>query len=498
MINYFKQNSSRYQKIAAVVFLVAVFVPRLVSLGQILTVDEPLWQGRGQQFIKAVASGTLGDTLVGGQPGVTTAWLAGMAHHWGSLAASQAAIAIASGILIVIATYFLVTLWGFGWGMLGGAVLALDPFLLGHSRVVHTDALASLLALVASVSLLASLAPLRARGTYVRRYVIVSAVAAAWAVLTKIFTVFLIPVSLVVIAITFWRHRQSKLGWGAIGAWLCTLIIAGFVSWPALWWHSTQVASYLFERGSLHTEGTREEQATAQAWYYPRELAFRFTVPGTLLLPIGIAGLVLTKRWKTMRWSSVWLLVFGLSLAMLLSFAGDKSDRYLLYTLLVLQLLAVFGAAILVDWLQNKGYTRMAQALLLLLVAWLVLDVIRLHPYYLAHYNRLYPIEATHKLGWGEGLEKAAAWVTQVNPSAKVITYYPRVFGHFYPGQVEGISHLDDDNISYVVLYRSMYERGPDAPETDVLQQYLGKQTPLHTITINGLPYAWVFDKPAD
>ncbi len=185
-------------------FIAVVFLPRLVGLGNVLTIDEPLWLSRGQTFINALSVGNFEKTLVAGQPGITTAWLAGLAAPWQSLAVSQGAIAIATGILILCITYFFQILLGKKWGTITGIFLALDPFLLGHSRVVHTDALLALFYLASLVSLLSGLKSMPNQ----RRYIVMSALFAAGAILTKIFGLLLIPTTLVIIAIKLWNTKE--------------------------------------------------------------------------------------------------------------------------------------------------------------------------------------------------------------------------------------------------------------------------------------------------
>lgn len=477
------------------VLTLAVFLPRLLDLGAILTVDEPLWQGRSAQFIKGVATGHLDRTIVAGQPGVTTAWIAGLAHAYRSLAASQAAIGAATGLLVLLCTYFLVRLWGWRLGITGGFVLALQPLLLGHSRVVHTDALLALFSLASVLALLSGLDPLRQRRPMIIRYLAASGALAALAILTKIFAIFLIPTSLVIMAYHLWRYRQPAPHIiRAIGLWGGALVIMGYIAWPALWLHSDKVAALLLERSTLHTEGTREEETTSANWYYLREIPFRLSTAGSVLALVGVVGLLQTKRKLDVHWSMTWLLLSGAALLALMTIGADKSDRYVLFTILVIELLGVVGIAFLAQLLPTQ---RRAHALLLfssVVVGWLLIDTARLHPYYLAHYNRLYPIEARHKLGWGEGLEQAAAWVSQQNPTAKVAAYYPRVFNAFYTGDVVPINHLNETRPDYVVLYRSMFERGPGSIEHDLVTRYLAGDVPAtHIVEINGLPYVWIF-----
>jgi hypothetical protein len=303
-----------------------------------------------------------------------------------------------------------------------------------------------------------------------------------------------VPTALLIIGVTGYiaavpRQHILRL----MFLWSALFIVTMYVFWPVLWFNADQAWGLLSERASLHSEGTREAETTSRSWYYLRELAFRLTVPSTLLLPVGLVGLVVARP-AVARWSTVWLLIAGLAYLAAISYGSDKSDRYALFTLLVFDVVAAYGLWFVSTYRAGR-FRKYAYALLLLAVGWLSLDAMRLHPYYLAHYNRLYPIETDHKLGWGEGLEQAAAWITEQSPTAKVFSYYPRVFKHWYAADVESLVHFDEGSGDYAVLYRSMFERGPGAFETDLMQSFLNNQSrkPAHTVVINGLPYAWIY-----
>lgn len=489
-----RNGGGMQQYIISAALIAAIFIPRLVGLGNILTVDEPLWISRGQTFINAFSVGNFDKTLVAGQPGVTTAWLAGLAAPWQSLAVSQGAIAVSTGILIGVITYFFQILLGKKWGTITGFFLALDPFLLGHSRVVHTDALLALFYLASLVSLLSGL---KSKPTK-RRYIIMSALCAAGAILTKIFGIILIPTAIAIIVIQLW-HTQKRVSniLRITGVWISVLIISTFIAWPALWLHADHVFTYLFSRGALHAEGTRAEETTSAPWYYARETFFRLTLPTTVLLPFAIWQLRKAKHLNHAT-VSLYLIGAGLVFAVVLNNGSDKSDRYILFTHLAILSIAPLGAKMIYKTLQSQASLKKWASLAITLpLVYLAVDDIRLHPYYLAHYNRLYPIETTHKLGWGEGLEQAANWVQENHPGAKVIAYYPRVFGYFYKGEIETITHIDDASADYIVMYRSMFERGDNAAETDIIKQLLENPSkkPEHTVTINGIPYAWIFKR---
>jgi hypothetical protein len=262
-----------------------------------------------------------------------------------------------------------------------------------------------------------------------------------------------------------------------------------------LWLHADNAFTLLWQRGAIHSAGTHSADITAAHWYYLREGFFRLTVPATLLIGFGLWYIV--RRRTTAAWAAAWLVVSGILFIAILSVPSDKSDRYALFAFISLIPACVLGIRFMAVKLTHLWpIVKPAYlAIILLPIIYLAADDIRLHPYYLAHYNRLYPIEATHKLGWGEGLETAAAWIAQQNPQAKVLSYYPRVFQYFYHGPVDTITHIDSANWDYIVLYRAMFERAPDDPETDIVNNYLTskKYQPAHIVTVNGLPYAWIF-----
>jgi hypothetical protein len=264
--------------------------------------------------------------------------------------------------------------------------------------------------------------------------------------------------------------------------------------WPALWFNSDKVSNILFSSAARHGEGTRSEEITSTPLYYLRELPFRSTIPVAILLPFTIWQWK-KRTFKKHAFLTACLVIAGLFYLLVLQAGSDKSDRYILFTHLTLLLAAPLGLRGIVASIQaSRKFHHWAALALVLPLMYLTADVIRIHPYYLAHYNRLHPIEEDHKLGWGEGLEQAATWIQERNPDAKVLSYYPRVFSYFYSGETETITHLGDANATYAVLYRSMFERG-EGTESDIVQTLLYDKTKAleHTIFINGLPYAWIF-----
>lgn len=476
-----------------VALLVAcIFLPRLLSLGSVLTIDEPLWIDRGHTFLYGLVSGDFSKTFAGGQPGVMTMWVIGLSAPWHTLAAGQAASGIATGLLILLTAYFFSLRWGFRLGLLVGFLLALDPFLLAHSRVAHTDALFALLSLASLAALLAAFTNDKVP---IKRYLIASSILIGMALLTKLFAIIVIPLH---VATFIFLARSQKTSWRKIFSLLASgLIIVGITTillWPALWTDTKMVVDYLTKHAGDHVEGTQLDAATSQWWYYLRETFFRST-PITLILAtyaIITASWLPSRRLKidtSLITAQVLLFIFAMSQG------GDKSDRYILYGLSLLIVLAGIGLHSVSHLLLQKTLIRASYFVLpLVVLLFLSFSLSSLHPYYLAYTNPLYPVEPTHKLGWGEGLEQAAAWIKSQNPKAHVASYYSRVFSYFYKtGTVDSLTHRE--SADYVVLYRGMLERDEGSPEADTLREFFDPrhEPPVHTIHINNLPYVWIF-----
>lgn len=479
--------------------ILATFLPRLTSLGEILTIDEPLWQQRANQFIGSIASGNLLGTMPTAQPGVVTMIVAGVTYRFQSLALDQAALGIMNSLLLLLTTYFLIQLWGKRWGLISGYFLALDPYFIAHSRLVHTDALMTSLALVAITAFLAGIKPIEKGLPSLKRYVIASGILTAAAILTKLFALLLIPMLVGIVIFTGMQYRQSfRSMLQLMSLWGLAMLVALYIIWPVLWIPKSPAYAYLYKWTTIHAEGLRADDVTSYWWFYLREVPFRLTIPTTLLLPLASLGVLIPKYrhlYPSQSRSALILLTCGIAYGIVMSFSTEKGDRYVLLTMLTLLLFSVGGLRLIVYWLKNaQGLQRFAPLPIAAILLFLAADDIRLHPYYLAHYNRLYPLEERHKVGLGEGLEMAANWIKTQQPDAKIATFAPRVINYFYPGSAESLDHINDYHPDYVVIYRGMFERATASNETKLVHEYLdSNRKPDHIVVINTLPYAWIY-----
>src|SRR3990172_5549924 len=165
--------------------LLAVFLAmRLPGLGRFVTTDEALWLRRSGSFYLALSNGAWADTFQSPHPGVLTQW-AGAAGFYlvfpqyaqvGSADIHDSlllrlmenrgvnpmeVLAAGRAILLLIHAAAFLAAWPFARRLLsvrvaalGLALIALDPFIIAHQRLLHLDGLLASLMLLALLAYL--------------------------------------------------------------------------------------------------------------------------------------------------------------------------------------------------------------------------------------------------------------------------------------------------------------------------------------------------------
>ena len=198
-------------RVAAVgvgMFLLAAAV-RLFAIDTYVTIDESRWVQRASDFSAHIGQGNLEETFIIGHPGVTTMWtaLVGMgperARHFSflegrddatrregyfdALIAARRPFAIVGALGVAAVALLGWRLLGAGAGIVGGLLLAFEPFLVAHARVAHLD---SGLTTYTAVAALAGLVFFAAGGAW--PYLLLSGAATGLAFLTKAPSVYLL------------------------------------------------------------------------------------------------------------------------------------------------------------------------------------------------------------------------------------------------------------------------------------------------------------------
>ncbi|MFP3896235.1 MAG: ArnT family glycosyltransferase [Anaerolineales bacterium] len=429
-------------------------------------------------------------------------------------------------ILTALALYWLLKhLLDRPYALAAVAFLLLDPYYLALSRVLHIDALTSGFMLLAVISSLIYIS----RGT--RRHLVYAGIATGLATLTKSYGAFVAPCVLLFLLIAHLRDalprgRKGAHGTGKEGGMLhslCDIALWGgvvalifFLLWPAMWVSPIQtlkqMAQFSLEYATDPGDATASffrGQVTSDlgASFYLMNIFFRAT-------PLVLVGTALTlvvylmggEESKTRQRVISGLLVYAGIYFLLINLSSKKFDRYTLPLFLAGDVVAALGVTGALETLlrlvglPDKGDVLprrgAAAGITLLLVT--IQGYLLLAPLYPAHYLAYYNPWAggaqeavqTIPVGWGEGVEQAANYLTQ-KPDAKeitVATWAVAGVAPTFPGRLIKPTQENIPLADYTLFYV-----GDVQPPTPLVQQFHGQQEPEFVARVNGVEYAWLY-----
>lgn len=501
-----------------VLLALLLFVPRLLNLNVFLTPDEPLFLEHARQFAHGVATGNFAETLGIGYPGVTIALVAAPvvnlpATELGAYVAGRVAVVLLNGLLTLILYGLAKKLLGNWPALVGGLLLALDPYTLGYSRLLHNEATLSLTMTLVGLALLLWLHSKR------RRWLLLVGLFTGLALLSK--STALLAGPMLAVATLGWAVGSG--GWRD-GRWWSRLLLGGaaalgvaavvfFVLWPAMWVDPAGALELTFSKLFRDQEAGvgnfglfwfgRFIQNPGPA-FYPLNFLLKAT-------PWLIIGLLLNLfflfssqlKIQNSKFKIIYLWLFALTYFLLMTIASKKSVRYMLPAWPTFALLAGWGwvrasesASQQIGAIRNSQFIiHYSQFIILLLVA---VFAFVYHPYYFSYYNpallgwRWAP--QTMLVGWGEGLDLAADYLNR-QPPGNVAAWYEFLFPLYYHGQTEAV--VPADNLltaDHAVLYINQVQR--DIPNPNIVDYFRSRRQPEYTARINGIDYAWVYSGP--
>lgn len=477
-----------------VIFLLAL-LPRQFEAPVPMTGDEPLWMGRSIRFAKALASGSASGTYQSGHPGVTTMWIATLgaglsqmtrlksdqfslldpagARAW---AGARRAMILASSILVTLIAALSGRLLGHDVDLVAGVLLAGEPWLVGHGRILHLDGLSAGLI---STSLLAALVFWERRGGL--PFLVLASLAAGLAPLTRSGGLVVLPLlGLLALRAALclpWRRRWEPL----LGL---ALIVGCCMALPLLLWPAfradpvgTSLRVWRFARsqaGEPHALGNfflGQPVAVPGLSFYPLVLALRLSP----LVPLGllawpIAWAVPGPRSRLRRLGPVALLAGGALLLLLaITPAAKKLDRYALMVVPLLELCAAAGLVLLV---RRLGSARGLAGLLGLVGLVQLALCASTAPEYFTFYDPLLGGLPTASrlvlIGWGEELGPIAQYINQHSASIRPNVAVPLSIIDALRPQVSArlvvVGHRGPPPIDYVVSYINAEQRGQPPP----------------------------------
>jgi hypothetical protein len=539
--------------------LLAALLPRLWQPGRFITPDEVLFLDHARDFLRGLAAGDSSLTLGIGYPGVTLAWanllgllsllalarLGWSARLPGCLSLGQFLDAagvqplpyyVAGRVVSALLTTALLLLFyslarrllaGRGRGgedaaWLGSLLLALDPYVLGYSRLMHVEAPLALLMLLAVLTWLLWLRD------GARPWLLLAGLFSGLALLTKTTALLLVPIlpALALIPRTNSPHSKDAIkdespdGARAdsprarpgrvVAGWLAVLGLTALVFyllWPAMWRQPGEALMLTF--GKLWVDKDAGEGNLGMFWmgrfvedpgpaFYPVALLLK-------LSPVMLGGLIVNlvslrpRRERYVEWS---LWGYALLYLLAMTLASKKSVRYLLPAFPAFAPLAALGLLRAGRWLAGL---RLRPALAdgipqrgwgLALGALLAVFCLAYAPYYLSYYNPLLLgwrwAPRSLLVGWGEGLDAAARYLNS-RPGAReaeVAAWYDGSFAPFFEGQTLPFSTENALRADYSVLYVNQVQR--DIPDPNLVA-YFQRRRPEHVVRLNGVDYAWVY-----
>jgi len=224
-----------------VAIFILVWATRAIAANTFVTWDEPAWVFRSVHFLAALERGDWAHTMLVGHPGVVTMWVGAMglalhrfvmntiaASDWQAvsalavldvhdettirhlvalLLAAKSLLALAHAALAGVLWTLLRKLLDRPSALVAMGLVALDPYEMALSRVLHIDALTAQFMLMAC---LAALVYARPYGR--RRYLVVSGLAVGLAVLTKSYGVLAAPI-VALYWLVSWVRRPQDMAW---------------------------------------------------------------------------------------------------------------------------------------------------------------------------------------------------------------------------------------------------------------------------------------------
>jgi hypothetical protein len=523
-----------------VVFLLAL-LPRLTY-----SLPKPVnWYNRSVRFWDALLAGDWAGTYQQYHPGVTTMWVAGfglrlyMATHGLSSddmlnpelippdlrgqphEAGVAALGLVITACIGLCYVLLARLTNWPVAFSGGCLLALDPFYIAQSKIVHVDALLASFMLISVLFVISYLQQKR------WPYLIFSGMFAGLAFLTKSSSGCLIPY-VVLIMIAYWAPKRwrtpaglsgmrihGRYFWNVcrdLGVWGLVAACVFALLWPAVWVIPGQVFSGVVQRALFHVEtphynptffAGRVIYGDPGPLFYLAVIGWETTV---VTLPALLAtALFLLRRARSGEYDGPvwWLLVYACAFTVAMMLAARKELRYLLPIFPALDVLAAWGlaqiASVLGQWGQRRKRIWVPMAIVMTALVAQAGAVFSHNPYYSTHHNLLLGGSRAARyilpLGdQGEGVDLAVRFLNGY-PRAEQITVGLQERGDlvFRRSFVGSAQPIESPNVDYWVFLVNPIQREIGVEQWGKTWEACQRTEPLWTVSFDGVPYVWIY-----
>ncbi|MDQ3524913.1 MAG: glycosyltransferase family 39 protein [Chloroflexota bacterium] len=533
--------------------------PRVIGLDQLVTVDERFWLGRSANFYSALANGDFEDTYQHAHPGVTVMWAGTLGflttypeyrdehpeqilnehlvhEELQSLGRDPLDLLIAGRVAKVIlqTAIFAVGFWmargvfGAPVASVGGLLVAFDPFLIAHDRLLHIDGMVAVASFASIMALLRYLDSPDHVG-----YLVLSGGFAALAWLTRAPAILLVGVAgmaFLVLAVRRYRSGGASPGqvitsvaW-PVAVWALSALVTTLLAWPALLAAPgmvvDQMSSYILDAAQGgHEAGIFFYGETVRGdpgiLYYPIAILWRMTPFVAAGLAIMLVALALRSRTivpARLRLPIAMLGLFAVLYLAGMSLGAKKFDRYILPIFPALDFIAavgIVGIGRLLLTFRGRADRMLANAAVFVAVVGQLASAVLAAPYYLQYFNPLVGGTAGGErmllLGWGEGLDQSADFILDQPDGDNAVVHMSNTYtslGYFMPTSATVETHAyqtDMESIvqwaeaDYYVAYVTQWQRGYYSRPINHLSQF----EPVHTVSLNGVEFARTYNLDA-
>jgi hypothetical protein len=441
------------------------------------------------------------------------AWLApengeALRHLAPFLPWGRVAVALVTTLGLIVLYPLLVRLFDRRVALLTVGLLACDPFLIGHSGLLHTDALLATFSLLALATALCGLRePRRAI------WPALSGLFTGLALLTKTPALILPPSILLLIAIAHVRNSQASnprslvrrlpVFMGHCSLFILLATITCLALYPALWTDPAGTLRTLSTFVVRHVEMVQRPIFFAGRATYDPGLAFYPVVLLFRISPVALAGLtigpiILRRLPPDHRLTFLLSIAFAVGFGVLMSLGAKKHDRYLLPAFPPLTLAAALGIQALTDPHPRESTNPtnyrstnlpIYQRAILAFQALIALAFV-FHP--LTYANPLaggpWAVARVLPMDWGEGMGAAARWLNR-QPDAETLTVAAASVPSVAPLFEGRTVPLDRASLADYLIVGPNQATGPITGRP--------ASQPAHTVTIGPLIHAFVLTNTA-
>jgi len=444
-----------------VTLVLVFFLTRVPFLGwDIVNVDAPAWNYRAKQFYAYLKNTNFAETYRSYHPGVSLMWLSGFGielyyqireFFYGTLPSyfdpysfiwehfsAKLPLVIAGAFLLVISYRILKELVGKSLAFASIFILALEPFFVANTRVLHLDGLMTLF-MFNSVLFVLFYHLTKQK----KIYLIFSGFFAGLAILTKVPAVFVILFNLMLffifrLGVVF---TKRKINFKALFYTSFIFLLSSFaifiILFPANWIDPINVITKIIINGVIETGGGAhgqyfmgEDSGDPGMIFYLYMLFFRLSPILSLFLFVGIIGFIdkLYKKEKINTKNAVFAvsILFSFFYFLQMGISTKKIDRYILPIFPFISYAGAWGLDCLSKWIKFRKFLA---AILVAFLAQFFLLSKPIFPDYFVYANPLFGgIKRFYSIfgpmDWGAGYYKAAEFInsSKAKDKSKVIT----------------------------------------------------------------------------